>query len=438
MDFTIKILLIIILILMSAFFSASEIALASSRITKLQTLIDEGDERAKTIIKTQEHAGDFFAAIQVGINAVAILGGIIGDKILNPYVESFIKNVFPNASSNALIVGNVLSFIFVTFLFIQFADFIPKRLAMVYPEKIALKTVGTMIVIMKILKPFIRLIDGIAVIIFKIFKLEIIRQDKITHEDIVALVDAGAEAGIVHKKEHSLIENIFELETRWVTSIMTPRDDIPYISVYDSEEEVKKNMREHPNRKFLICGHNLDDILGTIDSKDLLPVILDGDTNIIKFIRDFYKKDLLVIPNTLTVSDTLDQFNEKKDDFAVILNEYSHVTGIVTLYDVIGTVVDRVVYSKEEDLQVIQRDEHSWLIDGLTPIEDVKKALEIYEKFPEEDTYETIAGFMMYMLKTIPKKGAKVEYFGYVFEVVDVDSFKIDQLLVIQKNKNLI
>lgn len=147
---------------------------------------------------------------------------------------------------------------------------------------------------------------------------------------------------------------------------------------------------------------------------------------------------MLVIPNTLTVSDALDQFNEKKDDFAVILNEYSHVTGIITLHDVIGTVVDRVVYAREEDVQIIQRDENSWLIDGVTPIEDIKKTLETIEKFPEEDSYETIAGFMMYMLKAIPNKGAKVEFEDFIFEVVDVDNFKIDQLLVIRKNASLI
>lgn len=438
MTFFVKFVLILILIAIGSFFSASEIALASSRLMKLQTMIEDGDERARTIIDLQSHAGDFFAAIQVGLNGVAILGGIIGDKIFNPYIKKIILYYNPNASSNLIFFGDFLSFIIITFIFIQFADFIPKKLAMVYPEKIAVAIVRPMQIVMKILKPMIWLIDNIALLIFKIFGIKSSRDHGMTQEDIVALVDAGAEAGIVRQKEHSLIENIFELETRWVTSIMTTRDEITYISVNDTEEEIKQTIIDHPHRKFLICGEDLDDLLGYISSKDVLSALINNKINTLDAIKNSFKKDLLVIPNTLTVSDALDQFNEKKDDFAVILNEYSHVTGIITLHDVIGTVVDRVVYAREEDVQIIQRDENSWLIDGVTPIEDIKKTLETIEKFPEEDSYETIAGFMMYMLKAIPNKGAKVEFEDFIFEVVDVDNFKIDQLLVIRKNASLI
>ncbi|MGL5051485.1 MAG: transporter associated domain-containing protein, partial [Fusobacteriaceae bacterium] len=140
-----------------------------------------------------------------------------------------------------------------------------------------------------------------------------------------------------------------------------------------------------------------------------------------------------IIPNTLTLSDVLDRFNETHEDFAVILNEYGHVVGLITLEDIISTLMGDVVHPFQDEY-IIKRTETSWLIDGLTPVEDVKKALNI-DSFPEEDTYETIAGFMMYSLKSIPKKGASLEFEDYTFEVVDVDNFKVDQLLVILKDE---
>lgn len=433
-----RLMILFFLMLMNTFFSVSEIALSSARNLKLQLLADDGNEDAKLVLKLQDKPGDFFAAVQIGANAIAILSGIIGDDILKEPILNILSYFNPNYAIKFSFLGNIISFLVITFIFVEFADFIPKKLGIIYPETISIKIVSSMNMVIKIFKPIIRLIDGISVAIFKIFGIKNEKIDMITQDDIVALVDAGAEAGIVRKKEHSLIENIFELETRWVTSIMTTRDDITYISMNDSEEEISATIINNPHTKFLVVGENLDEILGYINSKDILPALLNEKQSSLKAIRDRYNKNLLVIPNTLTLSETLDKFNEAKDDFAIILNEYSHVTGLVTLNDVITTLMENVVYEKEEDLQIIKRDENSWLIDGITPLEDVKKALDSIEEFPEESSYETIAGFMMYMLKMIPKKGAKVEYENFIFEVVDVDSFKVDQLLVIRKNKNLI
>ena len=175
--------------------------------------------------------------------------------------------------------------------------------------------------------------------------------------------------------------------------------------------------------------------MGYVSSKDILPKILTGEINGLKNIKDIYNKNLLVIPNTLTLSEALDRFNEAREDFAIILNEYGLVVGMVTLNDVVNTLMGDIVYQNIDE-QIIERGEGSWLIDGATPIEDVKKVLDDIEKFPEEDTYETIAGFMMYMLKSIPKKAAVVDFENYTFEVVDVDKFKIDQLLVTRKTNN--
>lgn len=433
MNMGIKILLIIFLIGVSVFLSISEISLASARKLKLQMMVDEGSKNAQKVMEIQESSGNFFTAVQIGTNAVSILAGIVGDGIAAPYIESLIRERFEFLSPQASLIGGILSFVIITGLFIEFADLIPRRMAMVAPEKIATVIVNPMSALIKVVKPFIWIFNGIANFIFKLFGVPLAREERITYDDIFAMVDAGAEAGIVQKKEHSLIENIFELESRWVSSIMTTRDSIVYLTISESEESIKEKIANNPHSKFLVCESDIDSILGYVSSKDILPKILGGEIDGLKNIRGLYNKNLLVIPNTLTLSEALDRFNEVRDDFAIILNEYGLVVGLVTLNDVINTLMGDIVYQSYDE-QIIARGEGSWLIDGATPVEDVKKVLSDIERFPEEDTYETIAGFMMYMLKTIPKKSAVVDFENYTFEVVDVDRFKIDQLLVTRKN----
>lgn len=432
-DILTRMFFIVILIFMSIFLSMSEISLASARKMKLQIMKEKGEENAEKVLEIQESSGNFFAVVQIGTNAIAILGGIIGDNIAGPYIKSFILKWLPYFSNQADMIGNIFSFAIITGLFIEFADLIPRRLAMAAPEKVAVSIIKPMIFLTWILKPFIIIFDSIASLVFKIFKIPEIRDDIITYDDIFAVVDAGAEAGVVQKKEHSLIENVFELDTRWVSSIMTTRSDIIYLTLQEGEESIKEKISNYPHSKFLVCQDGIDSVIGYVSSKDILPKILKGEFSGLQNIKSITNTNILLLPNTLTISEALDKFNEARNDFAVILNEYGHVVGLVTFYDVVNTIMGDVVYQDSDEQQIISRGEGSWLIDGITPIDDVKKVLDI-DKFPEEDTYETIAGFMMYMLKSIPKKAAKIEFENYTFEVVDVDNYKVDQLIVTRKD----
>lgn len=428
-DIFFRLFLLAVLIGISMFLSMSEISLASARKMKLQVMKEKGDERAGKVLEIQETSGNFFAVVQIGVNAVAILGGIVGDNILNPVIKNFIISRFPNSAFHANMIGSIISFIFVTGLFIEFADLIPKKLAMASPENTAVSVINLMSFLIIVLKPFILVFESMSSLVFKIFKIKQTRNDSITYDDIFAIMDAGAEAGVVQKKEQSLIENVFELDTRWVSSIMTNRNDIVYITLEEDEDSIKEKISNYPHSKFLVCQNDIDSVVGYVDSKNILPRILKGEMNGLHGIKDITKTNILILPNTLTISEALDKFNEAREDFAVIMNEYGNVVGLVTFYDVVNTLMGDVVYQDQDEQQIISRGEGSWLVDGITPIDDVKKVLEI-DSLPEEDTYETIAGFMMYMLKSIPKKAAKVEYGGYTFEVVDVDNFKVDQLLV--------
>ena len=409
----------------AGFLSLTEIALAGARKVKLKILAESGDERAQKVLDLQEQSADFFAASQIGLNAVAILGGILGEAAFRPYIVNFVNRIYQGPWTEN--IGFILSFSLVTSLFILFADLMPKRMAMIAPEKIAVSVINPIQVFIKICKPLAWVINAIANLLFRLFKINTIRDDNITFADISAVMDAGAQAGVLQKQEHHFIENVFELEERNVPSSMTTRENVVFFTLKESEASIRQKLAEYPYSKFLVCSENIDDVIGYIDAKDILVRILNNQS--LLQLNENTIRSVLTIPDTLTLSELLDRFRSTKEKFAVVINEYALVVGVITLSDIMITVMGDWVTTIEADQQIIKRDNNSWLIDGSTPIEDIKHALEI-DEMPDDENYETIAGFMMYKLRKIPRPADAVIFGAYKFEVVDVDHFKIDQLLV--------
>ncbi|WP_445115226.1 hemolysin family protein [Acinetobacter sp. WZC-1] len=420
-----NIVIIVILIISAGFLSLAEIALAGARKVKLKILAESGDDRAQKVLDLQAQSADFFAASQVGLNAVAILGGILGEAAFRPYFVTLIDRFYTGPWTDT--IGFTLSFTLVTSLFILFADLMPKRLAMIAPEKISISVINMVQIFIKICKPMAWVINAIANLLFRLFKVNTIRDDNITFDDISAVMDAGAQAGVLQKQEHHFIENVFELEERNVPSSMTPRENVVYFTLKESETSIRQKLAEYPFSKFLVCSESIDDVIGYVDAKDILVRILNNQS--LLQLNENTIRTVLTVPDTLTLSELLDRFRSTREKFAVVINEYALVVGVITLSDIMITVMGDWVIPMEEEQQIIRRDHHSWLIDGSTPVEDLKHALEI-DEMPDEESYETLAGFMMYQLRKIPRPADTVIFGGYKFEVVDVDHFKIDQLLV--------
>ncbi|WP_265919168.1 polyamine export protein PaeA [Cupriavidus nantongensis] len=421
------VLTLILLVLVSAFFSISEIALTAARRTKLQVLSERGDGRATRVLLLKEEPGNFFTIVQIGVNSVAILAGILGEKhvsdllleTLSPYMQVV----------HAQRVANIGSFLIVTLLFIQFADLIPKRIAMTFPEACALAVIDPMLTLLRVLRPLVWVFNAAADAMLRLLRLPTKPVDQITTEDIAAMVDAGAEAGVLHKHELHLIENVFELDFKGITAIMTPRDEVVYLSLDEPADSVRRKLVNQPHAQYPVCGHDLDDVQGYIDSKDILQLLLaDESAAVMGNIGRYHDKNVLVIPDTLTLSESLTRFREMHQSFAVVMNEYGLVVGIVTLDDIVGALMGDILYSSEDE-QIVRRDDSSWLVDGLTPLVDLKKALEL-DTLPGEDYVDTAAGLVIYALKRIPKKSESITVAGYRFEVLDIDHHKIDQLLV--------
>ncbi len=425
---TSSLFIILGLIAASAFFTTSEIAFAASRKLKLQQLAEDGNANAAKIITLKQHPGHFFTVVTIGLNAVAILGGIVGESALTPYFTELLSFWLP-PSTMLEHSSSVLSFVAVTALFVLFADLLPKRLAIMMPEPIALKIVQPMLLCLRIFKPLVWLFNGLANGLLKIFNLHQPHKDEITPDDVYAMVSAGAQSGALGRQEHQLIENVFELDTKTVPSAMTTRDSVIYFDRRDDQEQIKSTIAEHPHSKFLVCDGSIDQVIGVVDTKDILLRIIQQQN--VTLTGESLVKTPLMIPDSLTLAETLDSFNGNRQDFAVVLNEYALVVGIITLNDVMSTLMGDLVTPYHQEEQIIQRDDSSWLIDGAAPIDDVMRALEI-DAFPDVENYETIAGFMMYVLRKIPKRTDSVILAGFKFEVVDIDNYKIDQLLVTQ------
>lgn len=429
MAFIDHLLIIGLLVAISAFFSMSEISLAAARKMKLQMLEAEGDLRAARVLALQQAPGHFFTVVQIGLNGVAILGGILGEQALTPYIEQSLNWLAGNQSWIPTL-SFVSSFITVTSIFILFADLIPKRLAMIAPEKVALLVVSPMLLCLRAFKPLVWLFNSLADLFFRLFQLPQTRDEQITSDEIVAMVDAGAEAGVLLEHEQHVIGNVFELDSRTVPSAMTVRDSIIYLSMQDSEDVVRQKVAEHPHTKFLVCDGQIDQVVGYVESKEILRRVLTGQS--FTRLNELSVRTVLAIPDTLTLSDVLEQFKTGREDFAVVMNEYALVVGVITISDVLNTLMGNLVHPFSED-QIVQRDQQSWLIDGATSAEDVCRALGL-DHLPEQGSYETIAGFMMTMLKRIPKRTDFVMVGDYKFEVVDIDHFRIDQLLVVRQS----
>jgi CBS domain containing-hemolysin-like protein len=349
---------------------------------------------------------------------------VVGEGAWSPYfVQFFVLWLSPSAAQTAAFIA---SFLVTISLFLVFADLFPKRLGMNNPEQLAMRMVGPMQALTTLFKPVVWLFSKSTDGLFKLLGLPAQRDDKVTSADILALTEAGAQAGVLARREQQVIANVFELDTRTVSSAMTPRDRIAWFRRDDPDVVVRARIAAEPFSTYPVCDNVIDHVLGYVDAKDLFQRVLKNEP--IPLTDEALLHKVLIVPDRLTLAEVLEQFRQAHEDFAVIVNEYSLVVGVVTLNDVMSTVMGELVSPPDEE-QIVRRDENSWLIDGVTPITDVLRALQM-DTLPHGEEYETLAGFLMVMLRRVPKRTDTVTWGGYKFEVLDVDSYRIDQVMV--------
>lgn len=343
-DPIVALLLIAALIAASAFFSLTELAVAASRRVRLRQMADHGDWRAQRVLAVQDEPGDFFTALQIGMNAVAILGGVVGEGAFSPMATRLLRALQLDAGYIET-SASVLSFVLVTSLFILLADLFPKRLGMVAPEQVAVRVVGPMLLVLAAFRPLVWCFKRLTDLLFKLLGLPDRRDEAVTSDDILAMAQAGADAGVLALTGQQVIENVFELDTRLVTSAMTSRDRIVHLLLDDSEALIRARIEQFPHSTYLVCDGDIDHVVGYVDSKDLLSRVFNGQP--ISLQAPGLIKKVLIVPERISLSEVLQQFRQAFEDFAVILNEYSLVVGIITINDVMSTVMGSLVAPME-------------------------------------------------------------------------------------------
>lgn len=417
-------ILLALLVGASSIISMSEIAFAAAREVRIRALAEGGDGRAIRFTALRADAGNIITAFQIAINSISILAGVIGDGLVGPMFADALAGA--GAGSFAGPVGSILAFCLTTTLFILFADLIPKRIGMLIPEQVALALVWFPEAAVAVLRPLVWLFSGISNwLIARLHLAPSGPADEVTTEDFRMILAGGEKSGALMKKERRLIENVLGLELRSVTSVMTVRDEIVYLDLSDPLEVQQEKVRRRPFSHYPICDGGIDEVIGCVRAEDVLATVMDRDAPV-----DFAKarRDVLSVPDTLNVWEVLAEFQAKGSGFAVVVSEYAHVVGVVTFKDLMSALMQGLANPFEEEA-IMRRDDGSWLVDGVAPVVDVVRALNM-KSFPHDGAYETIGGFIVHNLRRAARKGDKVEAGGYLFEVVDADKLRLNQLLV--------
>ncbi len=418
-----EILIIILLILLNALFVMSEIALVSARKTRLEGMSNRGDEKARAALNLAENPEKFLSTAQVGITLISIVTGLYsGEKFsadLVPHIEKieFLKPY-------ALTVSKIIIVFIVTFVSIVFGELIPKRIGMLRAERIARIAAGPMIVLSIVTYPLVWALNATTALIFKLFNIKPSSDDAVTEEEIKAMISEGSEHGTIEEEEKEIIERVFHLGDRNITSLMTHRTDIEWIDLSMSIKEAIANLGSITYSTYPACEGKVDDVKGLVYVKDMLMAAPDALVSTIV-------KPALFVPENNTAYQLLEKFKSTKIHSCFIITEYGTLEGLITLNDILEAIVGDVPQVNQEEYEIVERADGSYLVDAQLPFYDFLVKFEKVEWMNEDEhDFDTLAGFVLQQLGHIPKVGEKFIWRGFDFEIIDMDGQRIDKLLL--------
>ncbi len=424
------IVLLLALILLNGIFAMSEIAIVSSRKARLQKFESEHQKGAKSAIALHNQPSHFFSTIQVGITSVGILSGAIGENSLTIPIHSMLNRI-PLVAPYAQGIALTLTVIIITYLSVVIGELVPKRLAMRSPESIALAIARPMTWLSKFASPLVWLLSSSSNGLLWVFRLHHEEDNSVTNEEIKIMMQQGAKAGIFHKCEEQIVANVLKLDEQRVGAIMTHRKDVVFIDLDDTHDNILHKVIQCHHSQIVICKDGLENAVGILQRSDLLkPALIGSPLDIETTMRA-----PLYIPDIMTIPHLLDNFRKSRTQFAIIVDEYGQLEGIVTLNDVLSAIVGEFpTEDSVSDPDVVQRDDGSWLVDGDISIARLKGILNINTEFPGEENndYNTLCGFIMSYLERIPSVAEHFVFAEWRYEIVDMDQARIDKVLIKQ------
>lgn len=412
-----------VLIFLNALFSMSEIALVSARKGRLEHLAEKGNKRAQRALELSNHPELFLSAVQIGITLISILTGVYsGEKFSEDLLPHLLQQRIEPELADTL--ATLIIVVVVTFVSIIFGELIPKRIGLIRAEKLAMAVAGPMRVFAQITYPFVWLLNSSSTLFFKIFKIRKSTNDAITEEEIKTLITEGTEAGNIEEEEQEIIERVFHLSDRSITSLMTHRSDIIWFSEKDTEEQIKEKIMQEPHSAYPICKDSIDTIKGVVSIKDLY--VSPDHLQLGQVMQP-----ALFIPENISAYQVLERFKSAKVHSAFIVDEYGSIQGMLTLNDILEAIVGEIPQEEGPDYEIIERENGSFLIDAQIPFYDFLSRFEKTEWMNEgEQDFDTLAGFILHQLERIPKTGEKFQWKGFSIEIIDMDGHRIDKVLV--------
>ena len=413
------------LVLLNGLFAMSEIALVTARRGKLLRFAEEGDASANVAIRLGEDPTRFLSTIQIGITSIGILNGIVGQAVLAEPLSVWMRSlgVEPQASQ---ILATALVVVVITYISIVIGELVPKRLGQIHPEGIARVVARPMEVLAMLARPFVVLLTKSTDSILRLLGKENNAASAVTEEEIHALLAEGSEAGVIEHAEHQMVRNVFRLDDRQIGSLMIPRADIVYLDMNRAPDENVERAVQSEHSRYPVCRGGLDNVLGIITAKQLLVQAIKGGP--IDPSKDIHPN--VFVPETLTGMALLEHFRASGTQMVLVVDEYGVVQGLVTLQDVLEAVTGEFRSQNQEDSWAVQREDGSWLLDGLIPIPELKDRLRL-NHVPDENRgrYHTLSGLMMWLLGRLPQTADVATWEQWRLEVVDLDGKRVDKVL---------
>ena len=418
----VEIIIVLLLILLNGFLAMSELAVVSSRRTRLQVMVDGRAPGARRALALAEAPGRFLSTVQIGITLVGIAAGTYGGtNIAFPLARDLEARGLSTAVADAIAYGGVVSLI--TFFSLVMGELVPKQLGLRHPERVAARVAPTMTIIARIASPVVSLLDFTARSCLRLLGAGRLAPQLVTDEEIKALIAEAESAGTVEPGETAMIAGVMRLADRTARAMMTPRPEVDWIDLDSDADTVRERLRSSHHSRLPVGRGGIDAVLGLVRVKDILDAQLAGEAwDIARLVRP-----TPVIQDSIDALKVLDVLRVAPEHMALVVDEYGSFEGVLTTADILSAIAGAFAVAGEDRPTVVQRSDGSWLIDGMEPADEMAELLAI--KLPGDGDFHTVAGFVLDRLRRIPATGEKFDWDGWRFEVLDMDRRRVDKVL---------
>ncbi|MGB4360847.1 MAG: hemolysin family protein [Rhodoferax sp.] len=424
-------LLIVFLTLLNGVFAMSELALAASRKSRLNGMADEGDKGAQAALTLLGNPNQFLSTVQVGITSIGVLNGIVGEAAFSGGLAAWLQ-AWGLSDKAAAITATALVVTIITYTTIIFGELVPKRIGQLYPEQVSRWVSRPMLWLARAAGPFVKLLSGSTAAMLKLLRIDTNAARTMTEEEITASLEEGVDAGVIEEHEHQMVQNVFGLDDRQLTSLMVPRAEVDWldadISVAQALQKVGTDGAERAHSWYPVCRGSLDDVVGKISMAHLLALGSHAPGTLADYVIT-----AVFVPETLSAMTLLEQFRAKVGRLVLVVDEYGVVQGLLTPHDLLEAITGELQPSVKSEAWAVQREDGSWLLDGMMPVSELKARLAMDElPLEERGRYNTLAGLLMAVSGHMPVTGEKIECEDWLFEVVDLDGKRVDKVLASQ------